>query len=146
MYPSSGWLQRLVRPLSSKLLFARAPEQDDTKKERHDEWNSRDSDNETGTGVPWRRERSRVRIVETSNHEEQQRDPSHDHECTSCPQPEPLHSTEGSCKRPGREIGQSRFCRNSLRKAQCGHKLATQWARSRVQITAGGLLSRPSFL
>jgi len=53
-----------------RLLFTRAPEQDDPKKERHDEWDSRDSDNKTRIGVPWRRERSRVRILETSDHEE----------------------------------------------------------------------------
>src|SRR6266566_2562117 len=58
-----------------RLLFTRAPEQDDTKQERHDEWDSRDSDNKTGTGVPWRRERSRVRKLETSDHKEQQREP-----------------------------------------------------------------------
>src|SRR5437667_10593296 len=96
----------MVRSLSSKLLFTRAPEQDDAKKERHDEWNSRDSDNKTGTGVPWRRERSRVRILDTSDHEEEHRDPIHDDEYTSCPQPEPLHSTEGSRKRHRREISQ----------------------------------------
>src|SRR5207249_11700291 len=98
--------QRMVRSLSSKLLFTRAPEQDDAKKERHDEWNSRDSDNKTGTGVPWRRERSRVRIPETSDYEEQQRDPSHDHECASGTAPQPLDSTERSRKCHRREIGQ----------------------------------------
>ena len=96
----------MVRSLSSKLLFTRAPEQDDAKKERRDEWNSRDSDNKTGTGVPWRRERSRVRIVETSDHEEQQRDPIHDHECEGCSASQPLDSTEGSRERHRREIGQ----------------------------------------
>src|SRR5437870_12070960 len=44
-----------------RLFFASAPEQDDAQQERHDEWDSRDSDNKTGTGVPWRR--SRVRIL-----------------------------------------------------------------------------------
>jgi hypothetical protein len=82
-----------------RLLFTRAPKQDDTKKERHDEWDSRDSDDKTGTGVPRRRERSRLRIVETSDHEEQQRDPIHDHERASCLAPEPSDSTEGSRKR-----------------------------------------------
>src|ERR1700737_5472619 len=99
------WLHRLVR-FFLRLLFTRAPEQDDAKKERHDEWDSRDSDNKTGIGVPWRRERSRVRILETSDHEEQQRDPIHDHECASCPAPQPLDSTEGSRKRHRREIGE----------------------------------------
>src|SRR5260370_1211187 len=87
-----------------RLLFTRAPEQDDTKKERHDEWDSRDSDDKPGTGVP--RRRSPVRIVETSDQEEQQRTPTHDHECASCPAPKPLDSTEGSRKRRRREVGQ----------------------------------------
>src|SRR5438093_12851078 len=96
----------MVRSLSSKLLFTRAPEQDDTQQERHDEWDSWDSDNKTGTGVPWRRERPRVRIVETSDHEEQQRDPIDDHERASCPTSQPLDSSERSRKRRRREIGQ----------------------------------------
>src|SRR5438477_4698221 len=97
----SNWLGPFLR-----LLVTRAPEQDDTKKERHDEWDSRNSDNKTGTGVPWRRERSRVRIVEASDQEEQQGDPTHDHEYASSPAPQPLDSTEGSRKRDRREIGQ----------------------------------------
>src|SRR5438552_10044830 len=104
MYPSSGWLQRLVRPLSSKLLFTRASEQDDTKKERHDEWDSRDSDNKNGTGVPWRH--SFVRILDTSDHQEQQRDEGHDDECPSCSAPQPLDSSERSRKCCSRVIGQ----------------------------------------
>ena len=28
--------------------------QDDAQQARHDEWDSRDSDNKTGTGIPWR--------------------------------------------------------------------------------------------
>src|SRR5437773_8929312 len=100
---ASGWLHRLVRSFL-RLLFTRPPEQDDPKKERHDEWDSRDSDNKTGTGVPWRR--SRVRIPDTSDHEEQQRHPIHDHEYASCLAPQPLHSTEGSRKRHRGEIGQ----------------------------------------
>jgi hypothetical protein len=35
----------MVRPPSSTFFITSAPEQDDTKKERHDEWDSRDSDN-----------------------------------------------------------------------------------------------------
>ena len=70
----SGWLHRLVRSVL-RLLFTHPPEQHDPKKERHDEWDSRDSNNKTGIGVPWCRERSRVRIVETSDQEEQQGDP-----------------------------------------------------------------------
>ena len=60
---------------SSRLLFTGAPEQDGAKKERHDKWHSWDSDNKTGTGVPWRREGSRVRILDPSDQEEQQCDP-----------------------------------------------------------------------
>src|SRR5437660_7286541 len=101
---ASGWLHRMVRPLASRSLFTRAPEQDDTQQERHDEWDSRDSDNKTRIGVPWRR--SPVRILDTSEHEEQQRNPIHDHECASCPAPKPLDSTKGSRKRRRREIGQ----------------------------------------
>src|ERR1700726_2772873 len=96
-------LHRRVRP-GLRLLITGSPEQDDTKKEGHDEWDSRDSDNKTGIGVPWRR--SPVRILDTSDHEEQQRDPIHNHECASCPAPKPLDSTEGSRKRRRREIGQ----------------------------------------
>jgi hypothetical protein len=65
----------LVIMWSSRLLSTRAPEQDDPKKERYDEWDGRDSDNKTGTGVPWRRESFRVRILDPSDQEEQQRDP-----------------------------------------------------------------------
>ena len=97
-------LHRLVRPLSSALLFTRAPEQDDTKKERHDEWNSRDSDNKTGIGIP--RRYSPVRIPETSDHEEQQCDEGHDDEGPSCSAPQPSDSSERSRKCCSREIGQ----------------------------------------
>src|ERR1700736_26039 len=97
------WLHRLVR-FFLRLLFTRAPEQDDAKKERHDEWDSRDSDNKTGIGVPWRR--SPVRILDTTEYKEQQRDPIHDHKCASCPTPQPFDSTKGSRKRRSREIGQ----------------------------------------
>src|SRR6266571_1610147 len=75
---TSARLHRLVRSFL-RLLSTGAPEQDDAQQERHDEWDRRDSDNKTGTGVPWRR--SPVRILETSGHEEQQRDEGHDDEC-----------------------------------------------------------------
>src|SRR5438477_366447 len=88
---------------SSRLLFTGAPEQDGAKKERHDKWHSWDSDNKTGTGVPWRREGSRVRILDPSDQEEQQCDPIHDHECATCPAPQPLDSAEGSPGRPEEE-------------------------------------------
>src|SRR5213595_2418261 len=94
----------MVRSLSSKLLFTRAPEQDDAQQERHDEWDSRDSDNKTGIGIP--RRHSPVRILETSEHEEQQRNPIHDRECASCPAPKPFDSSERSRKCRRREIGQ----------------------------------------
>src|SRR6266849_6536472 len=100
---ASGWLQRLVRSFL-RLLITRAPEQDDPKKERHDEWDSRDSDNKTGIGIPWRH--SPVRIPETSDHEEQQCDEAHDDECASCPAPKPFDSSERSRKCRRREIGQ----------------------------------------
>src|SRR5438552_17202147 len=100
---ASGWLHRLVRSFL-RLLLTRPPEQDDPKKERHDEWDSRDSDNKAGTGVPWRR--SPVRIPETSGHEEQQRDESNEDECASCPAPQPLDSSERSRNSRSRELGQ----------------------------------------
>jgi len=97
------WLHCLIRSFL-RSPFTRAPEQDDPKKERHDEWDSRDSDNKTGTGVPWRR--PPVRIPETSDHKEQQRDEGHDDECASRPASEPLDSSERSRKCRSGEIGQ----------------------------------------
>ena len=113
---------------SSRLLFTGAPEQDGAKKERHDKWHSWDSDNKTGTGVPWRREGSRVRILDPSDQEEQQCDPIHDHACATCPAPQPLDSAEGSRKRRRREIGQKARTKSTRSKMSSSERRA--WGTS----------------
>src|SRR5258708_1070185 len=63
----------------SSIRFARAAKQDDAEQERNNEWDRGDSNNETGIGVPWLGESTRIGKVQTPDHEQQQRDQTNDH-------------------------------------------------------------------
>src|SRR5437870_12106947 len=97
-YPSRS-IRYQLRGNRSRIRFACASKQNDAEQERNNEWDGRDSNNETGIGVPWRGESTRIGKVQTPDYKQQQRDQTNDHECARGAATDPPGLPESNSKR-----------------------------------------------